>query len=317
MIALATLITGCKKDNKDVTVTTPSNTKPNDLQGSSEADEAIANANDLINNKVGGGANQKVSAYNLPCGIVSVDSSTTSGGNKIYKMKYGSQTPCGYKKKSGEVSFVLTNGTSYKDAGAVFTITFTNYVVEIVATGNIVTLNGTISVTNVSGGYIWEPLINNSTVITHKVRGNFSITYPDNTVRSRSYYQLRTWKSTTTAPNWSGLSLTIAGDTLTGVSELGRTYEGNYEYNTQILTDYKWENSTTSYAGPYVLTTGHARLNVTIPLVSPTYIDVEGGYYWNYSSATSMPTLINNTTANAYKITTVISTASTTQYQLY
>jgi vacuolar-type H+-ATPase subunit H len=112
-----TVMTGCKKKKKDPE---PEKTfvKPNDQQGSAEADEAIANANDLINNKIGDGANQRRSAYNLPCGVVSVDSSTTSGGNKVYKMNYGNQTPCGYKYKSGEVSFVLTNGTAFNQAGS-------------------------------------------------------------------------------------------------------------------------------------------------------------------------------------------------------
>jgi hypothetical protein len=311
------ILTSCKK--KD-TVTPPntSTTKPSDQQGSTEADAAITDVNDYVNNYIGGGSTHRSDTYNLPCGVVSIDSTTTNSyGKKIYIMQYGNQTACGYKKKSGNVSFALSNGATFATANAVFTITFTNYVVQSIATGATVTLNGMVTVTNTTGHYIWEAVTASQT-ITHKVRGTFGVTYSDGTIRNRSYYQLRTWTSNN---SWAGLSLTIAGDTTTsvgtGISEIGKTYDGNYDYQTQILTNFVWSNCGTTYAGPYVLKTAKARMNVTIPLVSPTYIDVEGGYHYDYTNTTSTPVLINDCTTNAYKITTVIGTSTTSQYQLY
>jgi hypothetical protein len=314
------ILTSCKKKKDDTTTPTNNSTaKPNDQQGSSEADEAIKDVNDFINNKVGGGSNHRIGTYALPCGVVSVDSTLISAGKYSYKMSYGNQTTCtgGYKKKSGDITFALSNGTAFNTAGAVFTITFSNYKVESIATGATVTLNGTIVVTNTTGHYIWEAVTASQT-ITHKVRGTFTVTYSDGTVRSRSYYQLRTWASIN---SWQGLTLTIAGDTtvgtLTGVSEIGKTYDGNYDYTTQITTNFVWANCGTTYAGPYVLKFAKARLNVTIPLITPTYIDVEGGYHYDYTNTTATPTLTNDCSTNAYKITTVIATSTTSQYQLY
>ena len=199
MVFTVGMFTACKK-NKDNTTTT---SKPNNQQGSSAADGVIDNVNDFINNKIGGGSTKRVTTYNLPCGVVSLDSSTVSDGYKVYKMQYGSQTP------------------------------------------------------------------------------------------------------------------SIGGDTLTNVYEIGKTYDGNYDYQTELITNFKWSNCGTTYAGPYVLKAAHARMNLTIPLVTPAYIDVEGGYYWNYSNVQSTPTLVNDCTTNAYKITTVVSTATSSTYQLY
>lgn len=323
MVALVLFTTtGCKKD-KDKDDDTTVKSKPNDQQGSTEADNAISDVNDWISNKKGGGTSQtKVSAYTLPCGVVSVDSTETSLGSGIYiyKMKYGNSTSCGinaYKKKSGEVHFKLTNGTAFNTAGAVFTITFVDYAVENTITGIIVTLNGTITVTNTTGGYIWEPVANSSTTVSHKIRGTFIIKYSDGVERSRTYTQLRTWAST---GGWAGLSLTIAGDsTISGVSyyEFGRTYENDYEYKTEMVTNFKWSNCGSTWAGPYVLKEAHAKLHVVNPYFATAYFEVEGGYKYDVSNLSATPTLVNDCNTNAYKITTVIGTASTTSYQLY
>ncbi len=317
MVASLVFFTGCKKE-KEEEPTSKVKATPNDQQGSSEADEAIANVNDFINNKIGGGAGQKIGAYNLPCGVVQLDS-TEAGGKKTYRFTYGRQSACGYKKKSGEVSFSRDASVPFDQAGSEFTITLTNYVVEVEATGSIVTLNGTIKVVNETGGYIWEPVLSSSTTVTHKVRGTFTVKYSDDTERIRNYYQKRSWAST---GNWAGLSLTIAGDTTfdggtTMVYETGKTYANNYDYKTEMLTSYVWSNCGQGYAGPYVLKTGKARMNVTIPFVSTSYIEVEGGYYWNYNNATSTPVLINDCTTNAYKITANLAGITSTQYQLY
>jgi hypothetical protein len=275
----------------------------------------MEDVNDFLSNKVGGGNNQRVAAYNLPCGVVSIDS-TGTGVNKKYTVNYGSQTPCGYRKLSGNVQVQLVSGTAFKDTGAVFTVTFLGYKVEVAATGDIVTIDGTLSVTNVDGGHIWEAAFNNKT-IRHRVRGVFNITYANNEVRSRSYYQMRTWSSTN---RWAGLTFTVNGDTtISGslVSETGKTYKGNYDYKTIVSLPLSWSNCGSTWAGPYVLKTGHAKMDVTVPNISTAYFDVEAGYYWDYQNATATPQLKNDCSSNANKKNKLIGTTSVTQYQLY
>ncbi|MBX9852561.1 MAG: hypothetical protein K2X86_12510 [Cytophagaceae bacterium] len=311
-----TIFTACQKDEEPPKPDPQEEVKQSDKAGDAEMDEAIEDVNDMINNNYGGGWNMKMSAYNLPCGVVSVDSSTTSNGFKVYKINYGNATPCGYKYKSGQVSYVLENGPGFNNAGAIFIVTFTNYKVEVQANGSIITLNGTIKVTNLDGGYIWQAVTNAQT-IRHKIRGALDITFANGQVRQHKYYQVRTWSNASSG--WAGLTLTIAADTTinsVNVSEIGRTLEGDYYYETQVTNNFVWGNCGTTWAGPYLLKSGLARLNVTIPFVSPAYIDVEAGYKWNYTT-TATPTLVNDCQSNAYKITTVIITSNTTTYQLY
>ncbi len=324
------VLTGCKKDETDPqTNTIPTNLKQNDNTGSTEVDEAISNVNDVISNHIGGGeANARIAAYDLPCGVVKFDSTETSG-KKTYILKYGDQNKCGYKKKSGDVSFKLESGSHFNDIDARFSITFTNYTVESNATGQSVTVNGTITVTNLTGGYIWQVVIPSDNTlhknaVTHSVRGKFMVTHANEAVRERNYFQRRTWSSTS---GWAGLRLTIAGDTTatlgttsySNVYETGKTLDGNFDYVSNLGENFLWSNCGSTWAGPYVLVKGKARANVNIPAISPAYFDVQAGYIYNTSNLTATPTTdANLCEANAYKITIEFGTyLKSEQYQLY
>lgn len=312
---------GCKKKEKEEPMEEKTQAKQSDQSGSAAADGAIDDVNSYINNNLGGGsskrldndANARLEAYDLPCGVVSVDTSTKDvNGKTIYKMKYGNQTPCGYKKKSGDVSFQLTSGTKFSDKGAQFKLTFSNYTVEILANNDIVVLNGSFTITNITGGYVWQAVTDSAT-IQHRVKGAFTVKYANGETRNRYYYQLRTWSSSN---GWAGLTFKVAGDS-SSVSETGSTLDGNYPFQTVISEDYTWRNTSTSWVGPYVLQVGRARMNVTMPGLSPTFFDVEAGYYYNYSDPTSTPIKVGDRNSNAYKIVIVLGTATSTQYQLY
>lgn len=285
-----------------------------DQSGSTAIDGVIDDVNDIINNKIGGGSNQRVAAYSLPCGVVSIDSSTTNSLGKVYTVKYGGETPCGYRKKSGDVVFELQNGTNFSNAGAIFSVTFINYVVEVLATSDIVTINGTVRTTNLGGGYVWESVTSGRT-IRHKVRGTLNITYANSEIREKKYFKLRTWTSNS---GWEGITLTVAGDTSinsVNVSETGRTLKGDYEFKTEVYTDFLWSNCGTTYAGPYVLKFGRARINITVEGITPTYVELEAGYKSDIINNTHVKT--NNCESNAYKIETVLGSNTTSQYQLY
>ncbi len=133
-------------------------------------------------------------------------------------------------------------------------------------------------------------------------------------MRERKYFQSRIWSSN---DGWAGLKLTVSGDTLingVNVSEIGRTLDDDRYFETQILTDYAWSNCGTSFVGPFVLKTGKARMNVTVPNISPAYFEVEAGYLVKLRSTA---TQVNDCTTNAYKISIQIGTNSSTEYQLY
>ncbi|HEX8548603.1 MAG TPA: hypothetical protein VF691_16695 [Cytophagaceae bacterium] len=310
------LATACSKKTTEPKPEQKAMVKQNDQVGSAAVDGGIDDVNDIINNGIGGGNKAREDAYNLPCGVVSIDSSTVNGSRKVYKVKYGSQTPCGYKYKSGQISFQLSNGTSFSQPGAVFTITYTDYSVKILANDDVVTINGTLRITNQSGGFVWQAVTNDA-IITHKVRGTFNVLYANNEVRRRDYFRLKTWSS---ANGWAGLTFQLDSDTTINsikISEIGKTYEGNYDFQTEIVNPLVWSNCGNSFAGPYVLKVGKGKMNVAVPGVSPTYFEVEAGYKVDATNISSSPVRSNDCDANAYKINTVIGTTTSTQYQLY
>ena len=312
----------CTKKKEEITPSITENqvntlklVKQSDQSGSSAADGAMDDVNDVINNNITPQAGLRLEAYNLPCGVVKFDTSTkNTQGKIIYQMKYGNATPCGYsKKKSGTVSFQLIKGAAFTEVGAEFKITYTDYVVEVLATNDIIKVNGYIVITNVNGGAIWRAVTNSET-IKHKIRGNYNITYSNSEIRNRLTYQMRTW---TSKNGWEGLKFSVNGDTTIAdlqISETGKTLEGNNEFQTQILTPYTWENCATSAIGPYILKNGRARVNVIAPNISPTNFEVEAGYLVVDGKT---PTKVNDCSTNAYKIITTVGTTVLTEYQLY
>jgi hypothetical protein len=333
MIALS-VFTGCKKDQTDPKseYVSTNNLTQNDYAGAAEVDEVVSNVNDIISNLIGGGqADARIAEYKLPCGVVKLDSVTEAGGKKTYKLKYGEQSTCGYeyKKKSGEVSFKLESGTHFNTADARFIINFTDYTVQSAATGQHVIINGTLAITNLTGGYIWQVILPSDhtlfkNTLTHSVRGKLMVTFANGAVRERNYFQRRNWKSTS---GWAGLKLTISGDstitreatTYTGIYETGKTLDGNFEYFSTLEEDFIWSNCGTTWAGPFVLAKGKAKVNVDIPGVSPAYFDVQGGFKYNISEMTATPVSEDaHCEANAYKITIELGSYHKAEhYQLY
>ncbi|MBC7388635.1 MAG: hypothetical protein H7329_05460 [Opitutaceae bacterium] len=315
-VSSVAIFTSCKRSKSEDPAPTPveeikkKEVKQSDQTGSSAADDVLEDVNGFINNNVGGGSNKRTEAYNLPCGVVSVDSSTV-GTTKTYKMKYGKESKCGYKRKSGLVTFQLINGTRFNEDSSKFKLTFTDYVVEVEATNDIVKLNGYLTSTNTTGGYIWESVTAGKT-LSQQIRGSFDVTYSNGVTKNKKYFQTRTWASNN---GWAGLSLTVNGDTLSDVSEIGRTLDGDYPYQTHILTPFTWSNCGTGFQGPYVLKVGKARLDAVVPVLSPTYFQIEAGY--NNTGTIISPTPVGTCEANTYKITTVLGTTTITQYQLY
>ncbi|MFN3403622.1 MAG: hypothetical protein ACK40G_05955 [Cytophagaceae bacterium] len=312
-------LAGCKKEKEEVK---PKKTTQSDQTGSAAADEGIENVNDFVNNKVGNGTTKtarisgRVEEYQLPCGVVSVDSTLNNQTGKWeYKMKYGDKNKCTYTKKGGEIVFGLESGTSFNQVGAVYKVTFINYTVQADATGEIVTVNGTVRVTNVKGGYAWEVVLDNSKTVEHKVRGSLNITYSNNESRVKNYFQYRTWSNS--SAGWPGLTFEVDGDSINGairISETGKTLDGNHDYYNQVITPLKWNNCGSTWAGPYKLKFGNVKMNISVPNVV-AYAQVEAGY--KFDPATATGSLVNDCSSDSYKLTFVYGSTTITKYQLY
>src|SRR5438874_1619109 len=89
----------------------------------------------------------------------------------------------GTRTRTGAIILSMAQGVHWKDAGAAITITFQNLKITRLADNKSITINGSQTYTNVSGGLLIN-LPNLSSVIHTMTSSNMSITFDDNTQRT-------------------------------------------------------------------------------------------------------------------------------------
>ena len=285
-------------------VTVKTSSSSSDNLASNEYDKAMENVDSLVNQTISD-PNKRVAAYNLPCGVVKLD----QNGN-TYSIQYGDKTPCGYKKVSGTITYVLKSGNKFSDSAAVLGVTFINYEVIVNATGESLIINGTQSVTNVTGGSLYRLFTTDNVHVQHTVSGQLSVTFVDasgNKTRLRNLHKVKEWTRLT---GIESLKFEAYGDSAS-VWENGYNKDGN-PYYTKINEKFTW-----TYCGnsTFKLTKGLAEAtysNKDIPSQSGTFT-VEAGY----NSAKNTP--VKDCSSDEYMIHTVIPIVKydVTEYQLY
>jgi hypothetical protein len=114
--------------------------------------------------------------------------------------------------RSGSITLTLANyvpGWKWTTKGSVVFITFNNYTVKRFFDGKAITIQGTKSFTNVSGGLI-SNLTTTSSPVIHEVRANdLTITFDDGKVRTWSVHRIKTWSM----PNSAEYQVAISSDT--------------------------------------------------------------------------------------------------------
>jgi hypothetical protein len=101
--------------------------------------------------------------------------------DKKLVITYSGNNGNGSRHRSGKISIQLTSGSHWRDQGAVVTITFTNYVVKNNSSGKKITLNGTYTVTNMTGGSII--FLGQGDSVSHRTMGTMSISFDGSTQR--------------------------------------------------------------------------------------------------------------------------------------
>ena len=194
-----------------------------------DLDDAIGIVDDVFSQTsqamrlAGPADNQSVQAISV-CGGT-VDTSQLQN-NKQITILFDGNTVCQNRIRSGIIVAKLVEGNRWKDTNAKLLLTFTNFKVEFVSTSQSFTYNGTKTITNTTGGLI-RLLSPTQPTVTHKVRGNMSVTFDDNTTR--------TWwiaRSNTYDLNGGDFRLTSSGDTtisnatvaIGGVNRLGQNF---------------------------------------------------------------------------------------------
>lgn len=190
LVAFAVLtLSACKKED--------SNDDSVSGEDQSSVSSSLNSATDDAANAVGGiqTLSGKTDGLINICGA-SIDSSNKANG--VIVITFNGTDCSGHVSRTGSITATLENyagGTRWKDAGAVLHLTFDNVKITNTVSGAYHTLNGTHTLTNVTGGLAWR-IVDGLDVgtVTHRHQAtNFTLTFADGSVRTWSVYRLRTF----------------------------------------------------------------------------------------------------------------------------
>ncbi len=121
-----------------------------------------------------------VSNTSLICDATVVTDTTVNP--RTISITYNGTNCWGNRTRTGTVIISIPTGIHWMDAGAVVTITVQNVTITRLKDGKTITINGTRTMTNVSGGSMTD-LASDGTII-HGISDNLSITFSSNLVRT-------------------------------------------------------------------------------------------------------------------------------------
>lgn len=160
---------------------------------------------------------------------ITLDSTVT---DRILTITYNGANLAGTFTRTGSIRASIPKNKKWKDAGTVVTVSYQSLKITRVVDNKSITLNGSQTITNVSGGR----LINLSTLgtITHKIESNgLSITFDDATQRAWQVAKQRVFTYN------NGVVISTTGThtqgNITGISEWGTNRFG-VAFTTQIVT---------------------------------------------------------------------------------
>ena len=184
-VALSLLFTvsSCKKDN-DPATTDP---EKDEMAIHSEDQSKVSNDLDGITNDLNlaiessgsfSGKYQKVAAI---CGATAVFDSTSNP--KTITITYNGNDCSNTHHRQGTVVLSMPAGVQWKNVGAVLTVSISGLKITRLIDNKFITINGTHTLTNVSGGLLYH-LANMNHIIHTQNSDNMSITFMDSTSRN-------------------------------------------------------------------------------------------------------------------------------------
>jgi hypothetical protein len=233
LVLFGLLGTACRrnKDTDDLTIDLEQRIHASDdarQEGeSSEALDDVESVLESAGSAMGGG---KTVAF-VPCGAT-IDSVTA---NRTYTLTFDGTTPCvdGTRTRAGVITFKLTAGEKWRDAGSVVTVTFTNYKVTRLADNRSVVLNGVKTLTNLSGGNRKLVALTANAELVVGVAGNLNLTFDDGSVRTWQISRKRTYRNLGNGKFEIRIEGTGSAENYTNLSAWGTTRFGGAFY-TQI-----------------------------------------------------------------------------------
>ncbi len=187
MAVISLNLTGCRKDKE---VADPDTSSLQQLSKDQEnvessSDDVLNDVNDVLSN------GSKKDLMGFPCNV-NVDSSSVVGDTITYSITFNGLNCAQTRTRYGNATVKRNINTPWKQAGTKVTVNYINVVITKVSTGKSVTVNGTRTLENVSGGYLSD-LGTSATSISHKITGQMQIKFEDNTTRTWNIARQRTF----------------------------------------------------------------------------------------------------------------------------
>jgi hypothetical protein len=180
---LATIFTACKKETSpaDDSNATEVSVQSDDQARFSTEIEAVANDADLALESSSNFAGRMNGVQTIICDATLVFD--TVSNPRTITITYSGVNCWGSRTRTGVVVLSMAQGVHWKNAGATLTVNYQNLKITRVIDNKSITINGTQTFTNVSGGLLFNlPTLG---TITHTITSsNMSVTFDDNTQRS-------------------------------------------------------------------------------------------------------------------------------------
>jgi hypothetical protein len=222
-ISLSFLFTSCQKDSGTETdYTAESSTHSDDQSRFSTEVDAVANDANVMLEVTGGFSGRGERVQSLICDAeVVVD---TLSNPRTITITYNGTNCLGNRTRTGVVVISMAQGVRWKNAGAVLTVSIQNLKITRISDNKSITINGTQTYTNVSGGLIINLLT--LATITHTITSsNMSVTFDNGSQRNWQVARKRVFTYS------NGIIITVTGThtegNTTGIAEWGTNRFGS------------------------------------------------------------------------------------------
>ena len=202
--------------------------------------------------------------------------------------------------RTGTIELSIPKTKKWKDAGTVLTLTFTNFKIKRLSDSKSITLNGTETYTNTSGGTLLNVAVNNATVTHDIASSGLSLTFDDGTQRLWEVSKRRVYSN-----SGGNITLTVTGThsdgTNSDIAEWGTNRRGKV-FTARIVEPIVMKQDCefrigsgkicyTKFVVPVYLTFGlnASGVTTTCPGISnPYYLKIE----WNKLNGTAQSVLL-------------------------
>lgn len=297
VLFLVASLTACKKETSPANDNTQEASVQSDDQArfSSEVEAAANDADAAMETSASFSGRYSQAQTTIICDATLVYDSVSNP--RTITITYNGSNCWGTRTRTGTIILSMAQGVHWKDPGAAVTITFQNFKVTRLADNKTITINGSQTYTNVSGGLLIN--LPNLTSVTHAITStNMSITFDDNTQRTWQVAKQRVFTFnngvviTTTGTHTDGAATNIAE---WGLNRFGHAFASSIIEPLVVRQDcsFRLVSGQVKHTTPLVTATATFGLDAT---GAPTSCPGSGHYYfkvvWTSTNGNSLTVIL-------------------------